>query len=84
MKPLIGCNENLFPLFVASKGNRELNRPAMFIRLSLLGASANIVPKKKKVQFSVNALHVHSMDLLSQYESSEERRASLEFTFTWR
>ena len=45
----------------------------MFIRLSLLGASANIVPKKKKqVQFSVNSLQVHSMDLLSQYESSED------------
>ena len=28
--------------------------------------------EKKQVQFSVNVLHVHSMDLLSQYESSED------------
>ena len=44
----------------------------MFIRLSLFGASAKLYRSKKKVQFSVNALHVHSMDLLSQYESSED------------
>ena len=43
----------------------------MFITCSLLWASANIV-RKKQARFSVNALHVHSRDLLFQYESSED------------
>ena len=33
--------------------------------------------KKKQVQFSVNSLQVHSMDLLSQYESSNHSVSNL-------
>ena len=51
----------------------------MFITRSPLWASPNIAQKKnktkqnkKQAQFSVNALHVHSMDLLSHYVSSED------------
>ena len=45
----------------------------MFITRSSLCASPNIAQKKKKsAEFSVNALHVHSMDLLSHYVSSED------------